>query len=103
MARSKSSTRWLHEHFNDPFVKRAQAEGYRSRAVFKLDEGATPAATPEIGRSAQQRAPARPTSAARQVVRKPAKPKAAAPVHAAPSAVASAGAATVTADDWQSF
>ncbi|MEO8673562.1 MAG: 23S rRNA (uridine(2552)-2'-O)-methyltransferase RlmE [Tahibacter sp.] len=36
--RSKSSTRWLHEHFNDPFVKRAQAEGYRSRAVFKLDE-----------------------------------------------------------------
>ncbi len=38
MARSKSSSRWLHEHFNDPFVKRAQAEGWRSRAVFKLDE-----------------------------------------------------------------
>lgn len=38
MARSKSSSRWLQEHFSDPFVKRAQAEGWRSRAVFKLDE-----------------------------------------------------------------
>jgi 23S rRNA (uridine2552-2'-O)-methyltransferase len=38
MARSKSSARWLKEHFSDPFVKRAQAEGYRSRAVFKLEE-----------------------------------------------------------------
>ena len=38
MARSKSSTRWLQEHFSDPYVKRAQAEGWRSRAVFKLDE-----------------------------------------------------------------
>lgn len=38
MARSKSSSRWLKEHFNDPYVKRAQAEGWRSRAVFKLDE-----------------------------------------------------------------
>jgi len=38
MARSKSSSRWLREHFNDPYVKRAQAEGWRSRAVFKLDE-----------------------------------------------------------------
>ena len=38
MARSKSSTRWLQEHFSDPYVKRAQAEGYRSRAAFKLDE-----------------------------------------------------------------
>lgn len=38
MARSKSSSRWLKEHFNDPFVKRAQAEGWRSRAVFKLEE-----------------------------------------------------------------
>jgi 23S rRNA (uridine2552-2'-O)-methyltransferase len=36
--RSKSSARWLKEHFSDPFVKRAQAEGWRSRAVFKLDE-----------------------------------------------------------------
>lgn len=38
MARSKSSSRWLQEHFSDPYVKRAQAEGYRSRAAFKLDE-----------------------------------------------------------------
>ena len=38
MARSKSSSRWLKEHFSDPFVKRAQAEGWRSRAVFKLEE-----------------------------------------------------------------
>lgn len=38
MARSKSSSRWLREHFNDPYVKRAQAEGWRSRAVFKLEE-----------------------------------------------------------------
>lgn len=38
MARSKSSQRWLKEHFSDPFVKRAQTEGLRSRAAFKLDE-----------------------------------------------------------------
>ena len=38
MARSKSSARWLKEHFSDPFVKRAQSEGWRSRAVFKLEE-----------------------------------------------------------------
>jgi 23S rRNA (uridine2552-2'-O)-methyltransferase len=37
-SRSKSSARWLKEHFNDPFVKRAQSEGWRSRAVFKLEE-----------------------------------------------------------------
>ena len=36
--RSKSSNRWLNEHFNDPFVQRAKAEGWRSRAVFKLEE-----------------------------------------------------------------
>lgn len=36
--RSKSSPRWLREHFTDPFVRRAQAEGWRSRAVFKLEE-----------------------------------------------------------------
>jgi 23S rRNA (uridine2552-2'-O)-methyltransferase len=36
--RSKSSERWLREHFADPFVQRAQAEGWRSRAVFKLAE-----------------------------------------------------------------
>jgi 23S rRNA (uridine2552-2'-O)-methyltransferase len=38
MARSKSSTRWLQEHFSDPYVKRAQTEGWRSRAVYKLEE-----------------------------------------------------------------
>lgn len=38
MARSKSSQRWLREHFNDPYVKKAQAEGLRSRAAFKLEE-----------------------------------------------------------------
>jgi 23S rRNA (uridine2552-2'-O)-methyltransferase len=38
MARSKSSGRWLKEHFDDEFVKRAQQEGYRSRAVYKLLE-----------------------------------------------------------------
>jgi 23S rRNA (uridine2552-2'-O)-methyltransferase len=36
--RSKSSERWLREHFSDVFVKRAQAEGWRSRAVFKLEQ-----------------------------------------------------------------
>jgi 23S rRNA (uridine2552-2'-O)-methyltransferase len=34
--RSKSSARWLAEHANDEFVKQAQKEGWRSRAVFKL-------------------------------------------------------------------
>ena len=38
MARSKTSSRWLKEHFDDEYVKRAQKEGYRSRAVFKLEE-----------------------------------------------------------------
>jgi 23S rRNA (uridine2552-2'-O)-methyltransferase len=36
--RSKSSSRWLQEHFSDPFVHRAKSEGWRSRAVFKLEE-----------------------------------------------------------------
>ena len=36
--RSKSSGRWLREHFEDPFVQRAQQEGWRSRAAFKLQE-----------------------------------------------------------------
>ncbi len=38
MGRSKSSGRWLREHFDDPYVKQAQAGGWRSRAVFKLAE-----------------------------------------------------------------
>ena len=36
--RSKSSDRWLKEHFRDPYVQRAQSGGWRSRAVFKLEE-----------------------------------------------------------------
>ena len=38
MARSKSSQRWLKEHFDDPYVQKAQKEGYRSRASYKLIE-----------------------------------------------------------------
>ncbi len=38
MARSKSSARWLREHFSDPFVRKAQKEGFRSRAAYKLKE-----------------------------------------------------------------
>jgi len=38
MAKSKQSKAWLKEHFDDPFVKKAQEEGYRSRAVYKLLE-----------------------------------------------------------------
>lgn len=38
MSRSKSSSRWVQEHFDDEYVKLAQAQGYRSRAVFKLKE-----------------------------------------------------------------
>jgi 23S rRNA (uridine2552-2'-O)-methyltransferase len=38
MARTKSSNRWMQEHFDDEYVKMAQKLGYRSRAVFKLKE-----------------------------------------------------------------
>jgi 23S rRNA (uridine2552-2'-O)-methyltransferase len=38
MKRSKSSARWLNEHVNDEYVKLAQKLGYRSRAIFKLEE-----------------------------------------------------------------
>jgi len=38
MRRTKSSKRWLEEHFDDVYVKKAQADGYRSRAVYKLIE-----------------------------------------------------------------
>jgi 23S rRNA (uridine2552-2'-O)-methyltransferase len=38
MARTKSSRRWLDRHFHDEYVKRAQRDGYRSRAVYKLLE-----------------------------------------------------------------
>jgi 23S rRNA (uridine2552-2'-O)-methyltransferase len=36
MARSKSSHQWLQEHVNDPYVKQAQRDGYRSRSSYKL-------------------------------------------------------------------
>ena len=36
--RSKSSDRWLREHFSDPFVQRAKSAGWRSRAIYKLEE-----------------------------------------------------------------
>lgn len=35
---SKSSRNWMREHLDDPFVKRAQKEGYRARAAYKLLE-----------------------------------------------------------------
>ncbi|MGI9274665.1 MAG: 23S rRNA (uridine(2552)-2'-O)-methyltransferase RlmE [Endozoicomonas sp.] len=38
MARSKSSARWLQEHFDDQYVKRSQEDGWRSRASYKLLE-----------------------------------------------------------------
>jgi 23S rRNA (uridine2552-2'-O)-methyltransferase len=38
MAKSKSSHRWLAEHFNDQYVKMAQQQGFRSRSAFKLLE-----------------------------------------------------------------
>jgi 23S rRNA (uridine2552-2'-O)-methyltransferase len=38
MAKTKSSKGWLKEHFDDEYVKRAQDEGVRSRAVYKLQE-----------------------------------------------------------------
>jgi 23S rRNA (uridine2552-2'-O)-methyltransferase len=36
--RTAQSTRWLERQLNDPYVKRARAEGYRSRAAYKLIE-----------------------------------------------------------------
>lgn len=38
MARSKSSERWLKEHFKDDYVQRSKQDNYRSRAVYKLIE-----------------------------------------------------------------
>lgn len=38
MSRSKTSKAWMREHVNDPFVQKAKAEGYRSRAAYKLLE-----------------------------------------------------------------
>ncbi len=38
MSRSKTSKAWMREHINDPYVQKAKAEGYRSRAAYKLLE-----------------------------------------------------------------
>jgi 23S rRNA (uridine2552-2'-O)-methyltransferase len=38
MSRSKTSRAWMREHVNDPYVQQAKAEGYRSRAAYKLLE-----------------------------------------------------------------
>ena len=38
MKRTKTSKAWMCEHVNDAYVQRAKAEGYRSRAAFKLME-----------------------------------------------------------------
>jgi 23S rRNA (uridine2552-2'-O)-methyltransferase len=38
MAKNKLNKNWLHDHINDPWVKLAQKEGYRARAVYKLKE-----------------------------------------------------------------
>src|SRR5258705_12466832 len=34
----ESSRRWLERHINDPYVQRSKADGYRSRAAYKLIE-----------------------------------------------------------------
>lgn len=36
--KNKSNREWVNRHIHDPYVKKAQGQGYRSRAVFKLDE-----------------------------------------------------------------
>jgi len=36
--KNKTNKQWVNRHINDPFVKKAQGQGYRSRAVFKLEE-----------------------------------------------------------------
>lgn len=38
MKRTRTSKAWMHEHVSDPFVQRAKAEGFRSRASYKLME-----------------------------------------------------------------
>ena len=38
MSKSKSSKSWLKEHFDDAWVQRSKADGYRSRASYKLLE-----------------------------------------------------------------
>lgn len=38
MKKNKTSRAWVHDHLNDPYVQRAQADGYRARAAYKLTE-----------------------------------------------------------------
>jgi 23S rRNA (uridine2552-2'-O)-methyltransferase len=38
MAKNKFNKNWIHDHINDPYVKQAQKDGYRARAVYKLKE-----------------------------------------------------------------
>ncbi|WP_345794891.1 RlmE family RNA methyltransferase [Thauera sp. JM12B12] len=38
MKKNKTSRAWVHDHVNDPYVQRAQADGYRARAAYKLLE-----------------------------------------------------------------
>lgn len=38
MARTRISKAWMQEHVNDPYVRKAQAEGMRSRAAYKLQQ-----------------------------------------------------------------
>jgi 23S rRNA (uridine2552-2'-O)-methyltransferase len=38
MKASRTSKAWMQEHLNDAYVKRAQKEGYRARAAYKLTE-----------------------------------------------------------------
>lgn len=38
MAKPKPSKKWMEEHLSDPYVKKAQVDGYRSRASYKLIE-----------------------------------------------------------------
>jgi 23S rRNA (uridine2552-2'-O)-methyltransferase len=38
VAKNKFNQSWLHDHINDPYVKLAQREGYRTRAAYKLKE-----------------------------------------------------------------
>ncbi|MGI4850075.1 MAG: RlmE family RNA methyltransferase [Janthinobacterium lividum] len=38
MKKKKLNKNWIHDHINDPYVKLAQKEGYRARAVYKLKE-----------------------------------------------------------------
>jgi len=39
MKKNKTSRAWVHDHLNDPYVQRAQQDGYRARAAYKLFEG----------------------------------------------------------------